>query len=322
MPVILVPGSGGGGDVGGAGVGGTLTLLDLVQNFCEEMGIAAPSTVITSTDQQVLQILRILNRLGRDIARLNDWQRLNTLAVITTTTTATTGNTTANSAVITGIPSTAGLSTAYAVTGTGIAPFALIDSVDSATQVTLNMPNTATGTGVALTFAKVQYDLPSDWLKQIPQTEWDRTGNWQLSGPVSPQEWQKFQSGVAYSGPRMRFRIHNNTVYVDPPPSANLTLAYEYVSSGWVIDTDGSSRKGAFAVDTDTCIFDDSLMMEGLILRWNKRKGFAYDERDFNHLLSNCMAQDTSARKLSLAPARRSVLLGGANVADGNWPSS
>lgn len=294
------------------------TLLAFVQNFCAEMGVAQPAAVVASTDPQITQVLALLNRLGRDIARMNDWQRLNKLGVINTTAVTGTGNITTNSAVITGIASTAGLGTTYAVTGLGIAPFALIASVDSATQVTLNLRNTATTTGVALTFTKVEYALPSDWLKQIPQTEWDRTNRWPLMGPISSQEWQSFQSGIVYSGPRTRWRIEANTIYVDPPPAANCTYAYEYISQNWVLAADGTG-KSSFTVDTDTFIFDSSMLMEGLILRWNKRKGFAYDERDFNNLLSNCIAQDKSAQKLSLAPQNTSILLTNRNVPDGSW---
>lgn len=289
------------------------TLLSFVGSFCNEMGIAVPPAVVTSTDPQITQILAILQRLGRDISRMSNWQRLNKLGTITTTTSTATGNITTYSAVVSGLASTTGLSTAWACTGDGIAPFALIDSVDSLTQVTLNLPCSATTTGAALTFAKVEYPLPSDWLKQIPQTEWDRTNRWPLMGPISPQEWQSFQSGVVYSGPRLRFRIMANTMYVDPPPTAHDTLAYEYISQNWVLSTLGVG-KAAFTADTDTFIFDDSLLMEGLILRWNKRKGFAYDEKDFDRILSMAMGQDRSAPKLSLAPINGSILITNRNV--------
>jgi hypothetical protein len=71
---------------------------------------------------------------------------------------AVTGNTTAGSAVITSLTSTAGFAPGQVVTGQGI-PLAsqqkpgggaVIVTVDSNTQITLSVPATANGTGVAL----------------------------------------------------------------------------------------------------------------------------------------------------------------------------
>lgn len=63
-----------------------------------------------------------------------------------------TGNTTNTSPIVTNIPSTAGMvgGNVMGVTGTGIPVGATILSVDSATQITLSAPATATNPGVAL----------------------------------------------------------------------------------------------------------------------------------------------------------------------------
>ena len=57
------------------------------------------------------------------------------------------GNITAGSPVITGIPSTAILQVFWSVSGPGIPGGAYIASVDSASQVTINIPATATTSG-------------------------------------------------------------------------------------------------------------------------------------------------------------------------------
>ena len=298
-----------------------MTLLELVQNFCLEVGITSPSQVVTSSDTQVLQVLAIINRLGHDISRDFDWQRLDKEYILQTQGTTSSGTTTTGSKIITGIPSTAGLTSQYGISGSNIAPFAQIVSVDSATQVTMNLPATGTGS-VPLVFGQVQYALPSDWLKQIPQTEWDRSNRWPLLGPQSPQDWQSFKSGIVYAGPRLRFRIQGNTLSINPPPSANLNLAFEYISNAWVVSADGLTYKQKFTADTDTCLFDDSLMVSGLKLRWLQTKGFdySYAMKEYNDYLSQCKAQDKSAPVLSLAPMSGSVLLTNRNIPDGGWP--
>jgi len=62
------------------------------------------------------------------------------------------GNTTLGSNIISGIPSTAPFQVGWAVTGTGIPSGALIQSVDSATEIHISVAATATNTGVALKF--------------------------------------------------------------------------------------------------------------------------------------------------------------------------
>lgn len=298
-----------------------MTLLQIVQQAYGELGLSPiPSNVVSSTDPQVVQMLALLQRHGHDLCRQFDWERLDKEYLITTVAYSRTGNVTAGSAVITNIPSTTGITTAFQVAGNGIAPFAQILSVDSPTQVTMNQVAQISGTGVALEFAQTAYPLPSDWLKQIPQTEWDRTNRWPMLGPKSPQEWQSFKSGIVYAGPRERFRIQGNAFNVNPPPPNALTFAFEYISNSWVYSASGTAQT-QFLADTDTTVFDDSLMVAGLKLRWRQAKGFdyAFDADEYSGLLSQIKAQDKSSPKLSLSPVAGNIYLSPMNVPDGNW---
>ena len=296
-----------------------MQLLELVNNFCLEVGIAAPTQVATSQDVQIQQVLAILNRAGGDLTREFDWEKLDKEYLITTVGSTLTATTTQGSAIVTGISSTAGLSINFGLTGVGIAPFSQIVSVDSSTQVTMSLPATASGSN-SLYFGQVQYPLPTDWKKQIPQTEWDRTNRWPLLGPQSPQDWQSFKSGIVYSGPRERFRIQGNTISINPPPPANLTFAFEYISNAWVVPATGAN-KVKFTADTDSFLFDDSLLLSLLRLKWLQTKGFEYGyaQAEYMDLLSKCKAQDKSSPILSMAPATGSILLTNRNVQDGNW---
>jgi hypothetical protein len=254
------------------------------------------------------------------LARDFEWQKLDKEYILQTTSTTLTGTTTSGSKVITGLSSTTGLSNLYGVSGTNIAPFSQIVSVDSSSQVTLNLPATGDATS-SLVFGQVQYPLPSDWLKQVPATEWDRSNRWPLLGPQSAQDWQSFKSGIVYAGPRLRFRIQGGTLSINPPPAANVNLAFEYISNGWAIAADGVTYKTKFTVDSDTFIYDDSLMLAGLKLRWLQTKGFdyTYAYKEYMDYLAVCKAQDKSAATLSLAPQGGSILLTNRNIPDGGW---
>ena len=295
-----------------------MTLLELIQAVMDELGLQKISGVVGNQENSVRQMLALTQRLGRDLQRDWDWQRLNREHIITTQAVTKSVTTTEGLAIVT-MADTTGLSVDWGVSGVGVQPFSQIISVDSATQVTLNMPATETGTN-SLQFSQVEYPLPSDWKKQIGQTEWDRTNRWPLMGPQTPQAWQSFKSGIVYSGPRERFRILHNSIALNPPPPAGLLLAFEYISKNWVIDATGTS-KPAFTADTDTFVYDESLMILGVKTLFLQAKGLDYslEGSQFTGLLNQCKAQDKSAPVLSVSGQSSGRLLSLDNVPDGDW---
>lgn len=299
-----------------------MNLLQLIQQTCRELGINPPMAVVTSADPQILQLYALLNRHGHDMCRLFEWERLNKEFIISTVAFDLLVDFTINSPIVT-TASTAGITTNFGVVGaSAISPFSTVTSVDSGTQFTMNMPATSSGPQT-VQMSQVAYPLPSDWLKQIPQTEWDRTNRWPMLGPKSPQEWQSFKSGIVYAGPRERFRIQQGSLQINPPPPNGLIFAYEYISNAWVLSQSGAAQS-SFLADTDTTIYDDSLLIVGLKMRWLRAKGLDYSVElaEFNGLLSTIKAQDKSAPKLSLAPYGGSILLGYENTPDGSWGSN
>jgi hypothetical protein len=152
-----------------------MTLLELIRQACFEMALQAPNAIISSADPQVQQMNALINRLGMDMCKQDEWQRLNREYIITTVSRTMSATTIAGSAIVT-MADTAGLSSEWGIVGVGVRPFAQIVSVDSSTQITMNMSADSGGTN-DLQFAQIQYPLPSDWRAQIPQTEWDRTNN-------------------------------------------------------------------------------------------------------------------------------------------------
>jgi hypothetical protein len=296
-----------------------MNLLSLIQQVCDELAISRPSLVVGTTDQQTRQMSALLYRLGNDLTRQFEWQRLNKEHILQTVAYSRTGTTTQGSNVITGISSTTGLSTQFCIAGVGVEPFAQITSVDNPTQVTMNMPATASGT-FTFQFSQVQYNLPLDWDREIPQTEWDRTNRWPLMGPQSAQDWQSFKSGIVYAGPRQRFRIVGNTYAINPPPPNGLVFGFEYISKAWINSAAGVSLT-QFGSDSDTFIFTDSLLITGLKTQWKQAKGLdaSFDLAEFRSLLEANKAQDKSYPKLSLSPYGSSILLTTNSIPDGNW---
>ena len=301
------------------------TLLQLVDQMSAELGLTQPASVIGSSNNQTIQILALANRLGKDLVRDFEWQRL-VQAYIWQTQTAvsTTGNITANSKVITNIPSTAALQVGNVVTGTGQTPYAEILTIDSLTQVTLNAPVTTSTSSVSMTFAKQDYDLPSGYDRMISDTNWDRTDHWRNLGTKSSQDWQFLQGGIISIGPRERYRIYNNKFRIFQALTTVYNFSFEYVSNWWVCAA-GSDQgsKSAYTADTDTCIFPDDLMLAGLKFYFLKAKKLDYSIElgEFMRSLSYCKAQDVPVSAMSLAPVGMNQLVGPWSVQDGNWPS-
>jgi len=85
------------------------------------------------------------------------------------------------------------------------------------------------------------YNLPADFDYAIARTGWDRNNHWELMGPISPQEWQLYKSGIIATLPRKRFRVMgangSNQFNVFPTPGtadAGTFLAFEYQSANFV----------------------------------------------------------------------------------------
>lgn len=298
------------------------TALELVQQVTDELALQRPSVVVGSTDPNVRQLSALLNRLGADITRQSEWQRINKEHIVVTKSFELTGTVTAGSAVITGLSSTAEITTDFTILGVGIEPFAQVVTVNNSTSVTMDMLANQSGT-VTLTFAQNKYDLPSDWNWQIAETEWNRTTRWPLLGPKSAQEWQTYKGGIVSAGPRQRYRILGDKLCINPSPPNGETLAFEYITKGWVIGADGTYKEKVTA-DTDTFVYSNSLMTTGLKAQWKASKGLdpSFDLAEFRWLLENEKATDKSAPVLSLAPQFGSILLSTNNIVDGNYPAN
>lgn len=53
-----------------------MTLLTVVRNASDRIGVPRPDEVAMSTDQQVRQMMALANQEGRELARSHDWQAL------------------------------------------------------------------------------------------------------------------------------------------------------------------------------------------------------------------------------------------------------
>lgn len=64
-----------------------LSLLTIIQDASDRLGIVRPSSVIGSSDQQVRQLLGLANQEGKELARRHNWQAITKEKTITATAT-------------------------------------------------------------------------------------------------------------------------------------------------------------------------------------------------------------------------------------------
>ena len=295
------------------------TMVQLITECTQELGIPTPSTVAGNNSQDVVQLLALMNACGYELLRRADWRELTRQYTFYTEATTATGSWAEGVATITGLASTAGLDTTYQVQGDGIPNATYITSVGS-TSVTINYQPTSTQINSQVIFQKVKYDLPADYNSTVNRTHWDKSKRWEMLGPESPQQWEWLLSGYISTGPRIRWRLLGKYFQIWPGMNAGELLGFEYRSRGWAESANGTPQN-SFTADDDTCIYPDRLMVLGTKLKYFEAKGFDTTAlyRDYLMEFDTAVAQDTAAANLSFAPRPGTVLIGYDNLPDSGY---
>ena len=309
-----------------------LQIINAVQN---EMGLPASTTVFGNSDLTTVQLLSFLQAANEELRESNDdgWSVTEAeFNIVVNVPTITVGTMIANGAIITNIPSTAGLSANYwTVTGSNIPQGARIKSVDSATQITMTMVNTGAAIATPIIFAQDTYALPADLQKYADRTFWDRTNRWELLGPDSPQLDQWHKSGVVATGPRRHFRDVGpfaNQFRLWPAPSdivAPIQIVFVYNSLNTVnVNGLGATFAQAFASDLDQPLINDRALILGVKWRFWEQKGMNWvSKRDeYDKYVERIIARDDPAPTLSIIPRVSPLLISPSNVQDGYFPGS
>ena len=295
------------------------TMVELIQECTEELGIPTPSTVAGNNSQDVVQLLALMNAGGYELLRRADWRELTRQHTFYTEATTATGSWVNGVATITGLASTAGLDTTYQVQGVGIPNATYITSVGP-TSVTLNYQVTETVVDGQVIFQKVKYGLPADYNSTVNRTHWDKSKRWEMLGPESAQQWEWLLSGYISTGPRIRWRLLGKYFQIWPGTNGGELLGFEYRSKAWAESADGTP-KNSFTADDDTCIYPDRLMVLGTKLKYFEAKGFDTTAlyRDYLMEFETAVAQDTASANLSFAPRPGTVLIGYDNIPDSGY---
>jgi len=328
-------------------VANPLNILQMVQAAEMELGLPASATVYGQStgviDNTGTQMGALANRVLDEMRRMNQWTALDCeFDLVVQPPINTVGDLQPLSAVITNIPDTTGLQpNDWQVIGPGISQAARIFSVDSPTQITMNMENTNVDLipGAEIMFAKDTYQVPTgfDWM--LNRTWWDRTNRWELLGPDSPQMDQWHRSGIVVTGPRRHFRIlgtqgqvpgaqgpYLNSIRLWPAPAeivAPIQFAMEFISIAAVNFKNTGVFTQYFTQDTDTPLLDDQAIIQGIKWMFWEVKGFGSYTTMQNRwvdYVNRLIARDGAARTLQVFKRQNPIFISPANVQDGFYP--
>tara|TARA_R110000851_G_scaffold188171_2_gene338152 strand:- start:20882 stop:21628 length:747 start_codon:yes stop_codon:yes gene_type:complete len=170
-----------------------------------------------------------------------------------------------------------------------------------------------------------EYNMPSDFGYILNQTEWDRSNNISMGGPLSAQEWtylkgRNLASNTLYAS----FRISQGKFNVFPTnPSAGLDLNFEYMSSHWVqagdSDPSAPTYKAEVTLASDIPLFDKTLITRALKVKYLESGGFDTQKAqgDYNQIFAFLTGTDKGAPILNASGRRGGIrLLNGYNTPD------
>jgi hypothetical protein len=297
------------------------TMLQLVQQVTAELNLAVPTYVAGNTNQDVQQVLALMNRAGFDLVKEHDWQALELEYRFYTTAITTTCDTINNTYDLLNVGNVTGLNSNYSVVGTNVPQDTYVESVAGST-VTVSQLSSATSVGGTVTFSQTKYPLPPDFETITDNTHWDKTKHWQMLGPEDAQQWQWLKSGYISTGPRIRWRILGGQFQIWPPYNTQEYLGFEYRSKGWARSVTGAV-KNSFTADTDTTVFDDTVLVLATKLKYFQVKSFDTTAlmQDYMRYLNVAKANDKGSATLSFAPYPSKVLIGYANIPDTGYGS-
>lgn len=128
---------------------------------------------------------------------------------------------------------------------------------------------------------------PADFLRFVPDTLWNRSGNLPIVGPLSPGQWQQYKAGYIIPTYPAYF-VRSKRLYLASPPGAGQTIAFEYITNA-IGENAAGDRISTFTADTDVPLWDDELLTLGVIANYRQieRMEYASDKLAFELCLTN-----------------------------------
>lgn len=151
----------------------------------------------------------------------------------------------------------------------------------------------------------------------INRTQWNRSKQWVMNGPDTPQIWQ-MRKATANTGTFNNFRLRGGRLLITPAAPAGETIAFEY-NSLYFCEAGSGTDQTAWAADTDLPLLDEFLIKLGLIWRFRRAKGLDYGEAFalYEARVVDAIGQDGAAAILDMGDSMSYAPTIG--VPEGSW---
>lgn len=188
------------------------------------------------------------------------------------------------------------------------------DCQERANWTGLDRAATITGDGTTTLFT-----LPADWSRFNPG---DKAPNsplisskyplTPLFGPVNAEELNALKALPA-STVRPLWRMIGSSLEIWPALSAGEIVTFNYFSDYWIRAVDGITRRNRWAADTDVALFEEDMVMKGVVWRWQQSKGLDYAEsfRMYETSFARNAAQQMTERVTATSTNMPNVWRGG-----------
>jgi hypothetical protein len=134
--------------------------------------------------------------------------------------------------------------------------------------------------------------MPDDFETVVDETIFNRTMRRRMTGPVTPQEWSEIQAGLV-TAVNPSFYIRGGVMLISPTPSEGQTVAFEYLSKNWARSA-ASAEQDSFLDDTDTTVFPEVIVTQGIIWRYRAHKGYEFENArlEYERMVADRMMRD------------------------------
>ena len=144
------------------------------------------------------------------------------------------------------------------------------------------------------------YALPSDFRAFANMSQWDRTNQWRMTGPIPSLVYQWLKSGISVASTANKwFMVRGSYITIYPTPSAVETIAFDYYSKSWITKQSDSSSVAAFTSDNDTSKIDEDLITLSLKWMFLQAKGMPYEpEYRMYEAAAESLREDNGGRSI------------------------
>lgn len=153
--------------------------------------------------------------------------------------------------------------------------------------------------------SETQFTLKTNYpyfSKLVPATIFNRTLQQQMR-PLSAEQWARLKADGVQPASEY-YRVRAGAFLMLGSFALNDTIAFEYITTKIISNTNGVTTYERFTNDTDYFLLDDMALVLGIRWRWRYEKGYEYGEqmREYEDRIAYVFGGDSEAETLSMTP--------------------